>query len=84
MERVETLEILQRDAHTLERSLQDAGLRADSGGLSFSLRREPGQGERDGSPVAQAPAEAQDGMTAEPEAGDARVMPGLRLLDIRA
>lgn len=84
VERVETLEILQRDAHTLERSLQDAGLRADSGGLSFSLRREPGQGERDGSPVAQAPAEAQDRMTAEPEAGDAGVMPGLRLLDIRA
>jgi hypothetical protein len=52
--------------------------------LSFSLRREPGQGERDGSPVAQAQAEAQDGMTAEPEGRDARVMPGLRLLDIRA
>jgi flagellar hook-length control protein FliK len=36
----QTVEMLQRDARELERSLQDAGLRADSGSLSFNLRGE--------------------------------------------
>lgn len=40
-ERPQTMELLQRDARDLERALQDAGLRADSGSLSFNLR---GQG----------------------------------------
>ena len=34
----ETLDLLQRDARALERALNDAGLRADSGSLSFNLR----------------------------------------------
>jgi len=34
----ETLDMLQRDARTLERALQDAGLRMNSGDLSFSMR----------------------------------------------
>ena len=38
VERAETLELLQRDARGLERALQDAGLRTDSGCLSFNLR----------------------------------------------
>jgi flagellar hook-length control protein FliK len=38
-----TVEMLQRDARELERSLQDAGLRADSGSLSFNLRGEQQQ-----------------------------------------
>jgi hypothetical protein len=38
VERPETLEMLQRDARGLERALQDAGLRTDSGSLSFNLR----------------------------------------------
>ncbi len=37
-EKPETLELLQRDARGLERALQEAGLRSDSGSLSFSLR----------------------------------------------
>ena len=37
-DRPETLDLLQRDARILERSLQDAGLKADSGSLSFDLR----------------------------------------------
>ncbi|HEX2114569.1 MAG TPA: flagellar hook-length control protein FliK [Alphaproteobacteria bacterium] len=37
-ERPQTMELLQRDARDLERALQDAGLRADSGSLSFNLR----------------------------------------------
>jgi len=41
-ERPETLELLQRDARGLERALQEAGLRADSGTLSFGLRGENG------------------------------------------
>lgn len=36
----QTVEMLQRDARELERALQDAGLRADSGSLSFNLRGE--------------------------------------------
>jgi flagellar hook-length control protein FliK len=36
-DRPETLDLLQRDARSLERALQDAGLRADSGSLSFNL-----------------------------------------------
>ena len=34
----DTLELLKADARGLERALQDAGLKADSGSLSFSLR----------------------------------------------
>ena len=41
----ETLDLLQRDARSLERALGDAGLRADSGSLSFNLR---GQGQQFG------------------------------------
>lgn len=37
-DRPQTVELLQRDARELERALQDAGLRADSGSLSFNLR----------------------------------------------
>jgi flagellar hook-length control protein FliK len=34
----DTLELLKSDARGLERALRDAGLKADSGNLSFSLR----------------------------------------------
>jgi flagellar hook-length control protein FliK len=37
-DRPDTLDLLQRDARGLERALQDAGLKTDSGGLSFNLR----------------------------------------------
>ena len=46
----ETLEMLQRDSRSLEKALQDAGLRTGSDSLSFSLREhkdgesDPGQG----------------------------------------
>jgi flagellar hook-length control protein FliK len=36
-ERPETMELLQRDARGLQQALQDAGLRTDSGSLSFNL-----------------------------------------------
>lgn len=37
-EKGDTLELLQRDARGLERALQEAGLKTDSGSLSFQLR----------------------------------------------
>lgn len=37
VEKAQTLELLQKDARGLERALQDAGVNADSGSLSFSL-----------------------------------------------
>ena len=43
VDRAETLDLLQRDARGLERTLQDAGLKTDSGSLNFHLRGE-GQG----------------------------------------
>lgn len=42
VERAETLDLLRRDAHALEQTLQSAGLRTDGGGLQFSLRQQPG------------------------------------------
>jgi hypothetical protein len=43
VDRPATLDLLQRDAKALERALQDAGLQADSGSLSFNLRDNGGQ-----------------------------------------
>jgi flagellar hook-length control protein FliK len=59
-ERPQTMELLQRDARDLERALQDAGLRADSGSLSFNLRGN-GRDNRDD----QAPGGHKDGAPAE-------------------
>ena len=42
VEKAQTLELLQRDSRNLERALQDAGLKADSNSLNFSLRGEGG------------------------------------------
>lgn len=38
VERAETLDVLRRDAHQLERALQDAGLKTADSGLQFTLR----------------------------------------------
>jgi flagellar hook-length control protein FliK len=43
IERPETFELLQRDARGLEKALQDAGLKTDSGSLSFNLKGEEEQ-----------------------------------------
>ena len=42
VEKPETLELLQRDARILERALQDAGLKTNSGGLNFALNDQGG------------------------------------------
>ncbi|MFN8723122.1 MAG: flagellar hook-length control protein FliK [Rhodospirillales bacterium] len=43
VENPQTLDLLQRDARSLERALGDAGVKTDAGGLSFSLREDPRQ-----------------------------------------
>ncbi len=49
-DRPETLDLMQRDARTLERLLNDAGLKTDSGSLSFNLRGDGGGGHGDSDP----------------------------------
>lgn len=49
-ERSETLDLLQRDAKSLEKALNEAGVKTDSGSLEFNLKGEGGSAEngRDG------------------------------------
>ncbi len=42
-DRRETLDMLQRDARSLERALQEAGVKADAGSMEFNLRQQQGQ-----------------------------------------
>lgn len=70
----ETLELLQRDARGLERALQDAGLRTDSGALSFGLRGENGA---NGQAADARPAGAPAGEDIAAEDGDAIAPPAL-------
>jgi hypothetical protein len=44
----QTLALLQKDSRSLERALQDAGLRADSGSLQFNLGGQQGNGNNAG------------------------------------
>ncbi|ODT51493.1 MAG: hypothetical protein ABS59_09930 [Methylobacterium sp. SCN 67-24] len=46
VDRVETLQLLQRDARTLERAFEQAGLKASEGGVEMSLRDSPDQSSR--------------------------------------
>lgn len=48
IEKPETYHLLQRDAHILERALQDSGLNADGSGLEFSLAEDGYSFGRDG------------------------------------
>lgn len=41
VDKAETLDMLARDARSLERSLQEAGLKTDAGGMEFNLRQQP-------------------------------------------
>lgn len=51
VERVETLQLLQRDARTLERAFDQAGLKTNADTLQFSLRDPGSQGRGDGQPT---------------------------------
>jgi flagellar hook-length control protein FliK len=75
VDRVETLALLQRDARTLERAFEQAGLKPSEGGVDLQLRdpsqdgRQPGRGtERGpGAPRPAAPsAEASDAVPSPP------------------
>ncbi len=46
VDKVETLALLQRDARTLERAFEQAGLKPSEGGVDLTLRDQPGQGGR--------------------------------------
>lgn len=41
VDKAETLDALSRDARSLERSLQEAGIKADAGSMQFNLRQQP-------------------------------------------
>jgi flagellar hook-length control protein FliK len=45
VDRPETLQLLQRDVPALERTLSQAGINLEGGGLSFSLRQQQGNGQ---------------------------------------
>jgi flagellar hook-length control protein FliK len=47
VEKAETLDVLRRDAHQLERALQDAGLKTSDNSLQFSLRDQAFAGRQD-------------------------------------
>ncbi|MBX9776070.1 MAG: flagellar hook-length control protein FliK [Xanthobacteraceae bacterium] len=47
VEKAETLDVLRRDAHQLERALQDAGLKTSDNSLQFSLRDQSFTGRND-------------------------------------
>lgn len=56
VDKPETLDLLQRDARSLDRALQDAGIKTDSGSLSFDLRQQADNRQLGRHQPAQAPA----------------------------
>lgn len=63
VDKPDTFDSLSRDARTLERSLQEAGIKADTGSMQFNLRQQPqpqlqsdagGHGQQHGQQQAQA------------------------------
>lgn len=46
VDKAETLDALSRDARSLERQLQESGIRADAGSMQFNLRQQPQQQEQ--------------------------------------
>lgn len=87
-ERPETLELLQRDARFLERSLGDSGLKLSSDGLSFSLKQDQQQGQNFQQQAHTREAafhtgRAYDHASDMESALPTRQIDGLRLLDIR-
>jgi hypothetical protein len=40
-DKASTLDMLSRDAHGLERSLAESGIKADAGSMQFNLRQQP-------------------------------------------
>jgi flagellar hook-length control protein FliK len=61
VDRADTLDLLRRDAPSLERALQSAGLTTDEGALQFSLRGQSFAGHDQGAPAPIAPPAVPDG-----------------------
>ncbi|MGM0562617.1 MAG: hypothetical protein ACQETX_16330, partial [Pseudomonadota bacterium] len=89
-ERPETLDLLQRDARALERALGDAGVKTDSGSLSFNTRdtagqqqafNQEGQGAAGGGAAANNPGTAA-GDNLDPEENDANPRAGSGLINL--
>jgi len=68
----DTLDLLKRDGQELARALQEAGLKADSGSLNFSLRGQQGQ---------ENPAESAGGGAGSDNADNAEDVPGLEVAE---
>ena len=85
-DRPDALDLLQRDARALERSLEQAGLRLDSGGLSFALKRDGGHGQASsGAPWSEIlgdPNSPKGGADQEAQHGPPAML-SLRLLDLQ-
>jgi flagellar hook-length control protein FliK len=74
VERPDTLEMLQRDSRQLQRALNEAGLDADGGSLSFDLRGQGNQGGSADGGDGRSGGEGEDGLPFDEEtagAGDA-------------
>ena len=73
-DRPETFDLMQRDSRGLERALQDAGLKTDSGSLSFNLRggdqHGPNDGQRGSDVAAQSGAESEQKADSPPPETD--------------
>ena len=84
-DRPETLDLMQRDLRSLERALQDAGLKTDANSLSFSLRDHHGHGGPAGEDPGRQKSENAEGteLGDDDVAGYARWSPGDGRLDIR-
>jgi chemotaxis protein MotD len=86
VERAETLDVLRRDAHELERAFQQAGLKTADNGLQFTLRDQAFAGD-DGKPSHAGQASTSpDAESAQPEltpAGYSRVLYARGGVDIR-
>lgn len=80
VDRVETLELLQREQRSLERILVASGLELEPGGLELGLRREERGGERHGERPSPPPQPARADRAPEPVA--APRLASLRLLDL--
>ena len=86
-DRSDTLDLMQRDARTLERALQDAGLKTDQNSLSFTLNKDQRQHPDGGD--SEMPRELAAGTIPDIDATDgpgrvpARIVTSDRALDLR-
>jgi flagellar hook-length control protein FliK len=69
VDRVETLQMLRRDASTLQNAFEQAGLKQSPEGLSFSLRGEGQNGQQNERGTGDRPGETQDELALQAEIG---------------